>query len=72
MREHLFLFSLTLYILTPLYRETVSADFMAACQFLKDHMDNMDNPNDDMVSSLDSSLGFIFCSWLLVEQVYIL
>lgn len=29
----------------------VSADFMTACQFLKDHMDNMDNPNDDMVSS---------------------
>lgn len=37
------------------YRDTVSADFMAACQFLKDHMDNMDNPNDDMVNSLDSS-----------------
>lgn len=38
-------------------RETVSADFMTACQFLKDHMDNMDNPNNDMVSSLDSSTG---------------
>lgn len=37
------------------YRDTVSADFMAACQFLKDHMDNMDNPNDDMVNSPDSS-----------------
>ena len=36
-------------------RETVNTDFLSACQFLKDHMDNMDNPNDDMVSSLDSS-----------------
>lgn len=35
-------------------RETVNAEFMAACQFLKDHMDNMDNPSDDMVSGLDS------------------
>ncbi|XP_041658578.1 KN motif and ankyrin repeat domain-containing protein 4-like [Cheilinus undulatus] len=33
-------------------RETVSADFMAACQFLKDHMDNMNNPNDDMRKAL--------------------
>ncbi|XP_044076805.1 KN motif and ankyrin repeat domain-containing protein 4-like [Siniperca chuatsi] len=33
-------------------RETVSADFMTACQFLKDHMDNMDNPNDDMRKAL--------------------
>lgn len=31
------------------YREGVSADFMAACHFLNDHMENMDNPNDDMV-----------------------
>lgn len=31
----------------------MSADFMAACQFLSDHMDNMDNPNDDMVCNLD-------------------
>ncbi|XP_022610796.1 KN motif and ankyrin repeat domain-containing protein 4-like [Seriola dumerili] len=33
-------------------RETVSADFMAACQFLSDHMDNMDNPNDDVRKAL--------------------
>ncbi|XP_031149503.1 KN motif and ankyrin repeat domain-containing protein 4-like isoform X2 [Sander lucioperca] len=33
-------------------RETVNADFLAACQFLKDHMDNMDNPNDDMRKAL--------------------
>lgn len=33
----------------------MSSDFMAACLFLKDHMDNMDNPNDDMVSRRDSS-----------------
>lgn len=33
-------------------RDTVSADFMTACQFLKDHMDNMDNPNDDMRKAL--------------------
>uniref|UniRef100_UPI0037E81315 KN motif and ankyrin repeat domain-containing protein 4-like n=1 Tax=Semicossyphus pulcher TaxID=241346 RepID=UPI0037E81315 len=33
-------------------RETVSADFLAACQFLKDHMDNMENPNDDMRKAL--------------------
>nr|XP_019964399.1 PREDICTED: KN motif and ankyrin repeat domain-containing protein 4-like [Paralichthys olivaceus] len=33
-------------------RETVSADFMAACQFLNDHMENMDNPNNDMRKAL--------------------
>ncbi|XP_018532840.1 KN motif and ankyrin repeat domain-containing protein 4 isoform X1 [Lates calcarifer] len=33
-------------------RETMSADFMAACQFLSDHMDNMGNPNDDMRKAL--------------------
>ncbi|XP_068455528.1 KN motif and ankyrin repeat domain-containing protein 4-like [Clinocottus analis] len=33
-------------------RETVSADFLAACHLLKDHMDNMDNPNDDMRKAL--------------------
>lgn len=33
-------------------RETISADFMTACHFLKDHMDNMDNPNDDMRKAL--------------------
>lgn len=33
-------------------RETISADFMAACHFLQDHMDNMDNPNEDMRKSL--------------------
>ncbi|XP_070701254.1 KN motif and ankyrin repeat domain-containing protein 4-like [Pempheris klunzingeri] len=33
-------------------RDTVSADFMAACQFLRDHMDIMDNPSDDMRKAL--------------------
>ncbi|XP_034559532.1 KN motif and ankyrin repeat domain-containing protein 4-like [Notolabrus celidotus] len=33
-------------------RDVVNADFMAACQFLKDHMDNMDNPNEDMRKAL--------------------
>ncbi|XP_029309463.1 KN motif and ankyrin repeat domain-containing protein 4-like [Cottoperca gobio] len=33
-------------------RETMNADFQAACQFLKDHMDNMNNPNDDMRKAL--------------------
>ncbi|KAM4551693.1 KN motif and ankyrin repeat domain-containing protein 4-like [Odontesthes bonariensis] len=33
-------------------RETVSADFLSACHFLKDHMDNMDNPSDDMRKAL--------------------
>ncbi|XP_047444448.1 KN motif and ankyrin repeat domain-containing protein 4-like [Mugil cephalus] len=33
-------------------RESVSADFITACHFLKDHMDNMDNPNDDMRKAL--------------------
>ncbi|XP_042352899.1 KN motif and ankyrin repeat domain-containing protein 4-like [Plectropomus leopardus] len=33
-------------------RETVGADFLTACQFLKDHMDNMDNPNNDMRKAL--------------------
>ncbi|KAM6920709.1 KN motif and ankyrin repeat domain-containing protein 4-like [Lycodopsis pacificus] len=33
-------------------RETVGADFLAACHVLKDHMDNMDNPNDDMKRAL--------------------
>lgn len=32
--------------------ETVNAEFMTACHFLKDHMDNMDNPNDDMRKAL--------------------
>ncbi|TKS80170.1 KN motif and ankyrin repeat domain-containing protein 4 [Collichthys lucidus] len=43
-------------------RETVSADFMAACQFLKDHMDNMDNPNDDM----RKALVVVFQHWFSV------
>lgn len=46
--------------ISPLFspsRETVSSDFMAACQFLKDHMDNMENPNDDMVRRRGSSTG---------------
>nr|XP_020507792.2 KN motif and ankyrin repeat domain-containing protein 4-like [Labrus bergylta] len=33
-------------------RGIVTADFVAACQFLKDHMDNMDNPNEDMRKAL--------------------
>lgn len=33
-------------------REVVSAEFATACLFLKDHMDNMDNPNDDMRKAL--------------------
>lgn len=33
------------------FRETVSSDFLTACQFLNDHMDNMDNPNNEMVRS---------------------
>uniref|UniRef100_A0A3Q1FQR7 KN motif and ankyrin repeat domain-containing protein 4-like n=1 Tax=Acanthochromis polyacanthus TaxID=80966 RepID=A0A3Q1FQR7_9TELE len=32
--------------------ETVNADFMVACHFLRDHMNNMDNPNDDMRKAL--------------------
>lgn len=43
-------------------RETVSADFMASCHFLKDHMDNMDNPNDDM----RKALVFVFHHWFSV------
>lgn len=31
------------------FRGTVSTDFTAACQFLSDHMDNMENPNEEMV-----------------------
>ncbi|CAB1412870.1 unnamed protein product [Pleuronectes platessa] len=37
---------------TPGGRETVSADFMTACQFLNEHMENMHNPNDDMRKAL--------------------
>ncbi|KAM9322517.1 KN motif and ankyrin repeat domain-containing protein 4-like [Pholidichthys leucotaenia] len=33
-------------------RDTVSADFISACYFLKDHMDNMENPNNDMRNAL--------------------
>ncbi|XP_030606998.1 KN motif and ankyrin repeat domain-containing protein 2-like isoform X2 [Archocentrus centrarchus] len=33
-------------------RETVNPDFISACRFLNDHMDNMDNPNDDMRKAL--------------------
>ncbi|XP_038819296.1 KN motif and ankyrin repeat domain-containing protein 4-like [Salvelinus namaycush] len=29
-------------------REDVEGEFIAACHFVNDHMDNMDNPNDDM------------------------
>ncbi|XP_072297245.1 KN motif and ankyrin repeat domain-containing protein 4-like [Eucyclogobius newberryi] len=37
----------------------VKAEFIAACQFLKDHMNNMDNPNDDM----RKALVVLFQSW---------
>ncbi|KAG8013965.1 KN motif and ankyrin repeat domain-containing protein 4 [Nibea albiflora] len=37
-------------------------NFMAACQFLKDHMDNMDNPNDDM----RKALVVVFQHWFSV------
>ncbi|XP_053186645.1 KN motif and ankyrin repeat domain-containing protein 4-like [Scomber japonicus] len=33
-------------------RETVSAEFVIACQFLNDHMENMENPSDDMRKAL--------------------
>lgn len=33
-------------------REAVNADFISACHFLNNHMDNMDNPNDDMRKAL--------------------
>lgn len=39
------------------FRETMSADFLAACQFLSDHMDNMENPNEEMVRTLPSLLS---------------
>jgi len=54
MRQTVFIFSLSLCSHTHAFsfRETVSADFLAACHLLKDHMDNMDNPNEDMVSIL--------------------
>lgn len=51
MRQNVPPYSLFLCTHASSSRETMSADFMAACQFLKDHMDNMDNPNGDMVSS---------------------
>ncbi|KAM6948699.1 KN motif and ankyrin repeat domain-containing protein 4-like [Aplochiton taeniatus] len=42
------------YSLSPISgSETVKGDFMAACLFLRDHMDNMDNPNDDMRRALE-------------------
>ncbi|CAL1579981.1 unnamed protein product [Knipowitschia caucasica] len=37
----------------------VKAAFVAACLFLKDHMNNMDNPNDDM----KKALVVLFQSW---------
>lgn len=44
------------------FREIVNSDFMTACQFLNDHMDNMDNPNNEMVHSR-------FCPRLRVAKV---
>lgn len=40
-------------------RETVSAEFLTACQFLKDHMNNMENPNDDV----RKALVMLFQNW---------
>lgn len=40
-------------------REAVKVEFIVACQFLKDHMNNMDNPNDDM----RRALVVLFQSW---------
>lgn len=39
--------------------EAVNAEFIAACQFLKDHMNNMDNPNDEV----RKALVILFQSW---------
>lgn len=39
--------------------EAVKSDFISACLFLKDHMNNMDNPNDDM----RKALVVLFQSW---------
>ncbi|KAM4728942.1 KN motif and ankyrin repeat domain-containing protein 4-like [Anableps anableps] len=33
-------------------RDTLSADFMSACHFVKNHMDITENPNDDMRKAL--------------------
>ncbi|XP_028986882.1 KN motif and ankyrin repeat domain-containing protein 4-like [Betta splendens] len=33
-------------------RDAVSADFMAACRFLSDHMDSVNNPNEEMRTAL--------------------
>ncbi|XP_040027037.2 KN motif and ankyrin repeat domain-containing protein 2 isoform X1 [Gasterosteus aculeatus] len=33
-------------------RETVNLDFLAACHLLKDHMDHIDNPDEDMRKAL--------------------
>ncbi|KAF7223146.1 KN motif and ankyrin repeat domain-containing protein 4 isoform X2 [Nothobranchius furzeri] len=40
--------------------DTVSADVMSACLFLKDHVDNMTNPNDDMRKALVTVFEFWF------------
>ncbi|KAM4604764.1 KN motif and ankyrin repeat domain-containing protein 4-like isoform 1-T2 [Polymixia lowei] len=49
-------------VTTTKSRETVSGEFLAACQFLKDHMDNMNNPNDDM----RRALTVLFQHWFSV------
>uniref|UniRef100_A0A3Q2QR65 KN motif and ankyrin repeat domain-containing protein 4-like n=1 Tax=Fundulus heteroclitus TaxID=8078 RepID=A0A3Q2QR65_FUNHE len=36
----------------PQGRDTLSADFMSACHFVKDHMDSTENPNEDMRKAL--------------------
>uniref|UniRef100_A0A8C7G1W8 Uncharacterized protein n=1 Tax=Oncorhynchus kisutch TaxID=8019 RepID=A0A8C7G1W8_ONCKI len=43
-------------------RDTVDGEFIAACNFLKDHMDNMDNPNDEM----RQALVVLFRDWFRV------
>ena len=42
------------------FREAVGADFMTACQFLNDHMENMHNPNDDMVRHMGCQTGILY------------
>uniref|UniRef100_A0A8C5HV32 KN motif and ankyrin repeat domain-containing protein 4-like n=1 Tax=Gouania willdenowi TaxID=441366 RepID=A0A8C5HV32_GOUWI len=41
--------------------EPVSADFIAACCFLKDHMNHMDNPNNDTRKALMVLFQHWFC-----------
>lgn len=49
-------------------REMASSEFMTACQFLNDHMDNMDNPNNEMVCHRLRSRLYIIGSESCVPQ----